>query len=206
MHVVGLYVDHQAPALVEFLEEQRQNRYQRALKILDLLEDAGVEVTPLRDEFLGRPEKVLGRPHVARFLQSSGVVQEFQEAFERFLLKGRPAYVGKTPVDPRRGIEVIQAAGGVAVLAHPGLIRNWRRVWRMIRELPWDGLEVYYSEHSEQQITAFQALVDANGWLASGGSDYHGEYGKHASRLGKFGLTETRFHTLKAGATERRAS
>jgi len=204
LHVVGLFVDYKAIALIHLLDQQKKNRYQRAHRILDLLEECKVDVAPLREQFLENPDKVLGRPHVARYLLERGVVKEFQDAFDLYLLRGRPAFVPKEPVDPKIGIEAIQNAGGVAILAHPGLIRNWKRIWKRVKDLPWDGLEVFYSEHSAQQIHNFSGIVSAKGWLASGGSDYHGEYGKHAKRLGNFGLNEEQFLALKNGAVKRR--
>ena len=204
VHVLGLFIDRKCKTLVDMLEEQRISRFHRAFKILDLLEKEGIDVKELRDEFKATPEKVLGRPHIARYLVKKGVVSEMQQAFEKYLLNGRPAYVPKQKVDPEYGIKLIHEAGGLAVLAHPGLISEFDEVWKRLEKLNWDGLEVYYSEHSNTTIKKFQNLADSKNLLASGGSDYHGENGKHVGRLGTAGLSKEQFKKLveKAGKKE----
>jgi len=100
---------------------------------------------------------------------------------------------------------LIQRAGGGAFIAHPGLIPDWSAIWTMVQDLPWDGLEALYSEHSPQQEAFFCRLAEERGFLVTGGSDYHGEYGKHASRLGAYGLDERGFRELSAGIRRRRS-
>jgi predicted metal-dependent phosphoesterase TrpH len=196
VHVLGLFVNPEAPKLVELLETQKQSRFARAHKILSLLSQQGFDMTELAEDFNTSPEKVLGRPHLARYLVAKGYIKDFQEAFDRFLLRGRPAYVPKDHVEPETGIEIIHSAGGVAILAHPGLIPDWDRVWEKIRNMPWDGIETFYAEHSNSDIRKFKAIVEARNWIASGGSDYHGDYGKHVDRLGQAGLSEEQFATM----------
>ena len=200
LHVVGLFMDHTSKTLVELLETQRRSRYSRALKILELLENLGIEVTPLRNSFLADPEKLLGRPHIARYLVEIGAVSEFQEAFGKYLKRGAPAHVPKDHLVPETGIKAIHEAGGLAIIAHPGLTVEWEKLWSRISGLPWDGIEVYYSEHSPDQVEYFLNLARSRQLLVSGGSDYHGEYGKHASRLGLFGLERQSFELLEAAA------
>lgn len=190
VHVLGLYIDKQAKMLQQLLLDQKQKRRVRAFKILDLLEKEGVEVDELRTRFENSPDKVLGRPHVARYLLEKGVVADFQQAFTRFLSRGKPAYVPKDNVLPELGIETIHASGGAAVLAHPGLIADWSSVWGKISGLSWNGIEAYYAEHTNKQVEQFVSLANERGFFCSGGSDFHGEYGKHKGRLGKYGLTK----------------
>ncbi len=196
VHVLGLFVNTEAAELVDLLETQKKSRFARAHKILSLLTQQGFVMDELAASFNNSPEKVLGRPHLARFLVEKGYVKDFQEAFDRFLLRGRPAYVPKEHVEPEKGISVIHAAGGIAVLAHPGLIPDWDRVWEKIQAMPWDGIEAFYSEHTNSDVKRFQAIVDARSWIASGGSDYHGDYGKHVDRLGQAGLSEKQFELM----------
>ncbi|NLI78670.1 MAG: PHP domain-containing protein [Candidatus Riflebacteria bacterium] len=203
LHVVGLFVDHRAPALIDLLDRQQKLRHVRALKILDRLAELHIDVEPLRQRFQAESDRVLGRPHVARFLQEIGVVKEFQEAFHRYLARGRPAYVQKEHVLPEEGITAIQGAGGLAIIAHPGLHPHWKQVWAEVDSLPWDGLEVYYSEHTPQHIEFFSRIARDRGLAFSGGSDYHGEYGKHTNRLGLYGIGEDLFRDLEHRASER---
>lgn len=196
VHVLGLFVNPESPVLIDLLETQKKSRYARALKILDLLRQQGFDMTELAQSFADSPEKVLGRPHLARYLEAKGYVKDFQEAFDKYLLRGRPAYVPKDHVEPVTGIEIIHAAGGIAVLAHPGLIPDWDRVWEKIQSMAWDGIETYYSEHSNSDVRKFQAVVESHNWISTGGSDYHGDYGKHVDRLGQAGLSQEQFGEL----------
>lgn len=196
IHVLGLFIDENAPSLQNLLREQKEFRYRRALKIVDLLGNCGLDVDELRERFAATPDKVLGRPHIARFLHEKGYISEFQQAFDRYLSRGCPAYVPKDHVEPEMGIRAIKDAGGIAVIAHPGLIPDWDQVWQRIETMPWDGIEAWYSEHSGSQVRKFSQIVAEHDWVASGGSDYHGDYGKHSNRLGRFGLEQAQFEEL----------
>jgi 3',5'-nucleoside bisphosphate phosphatase len=197
-HVLGLFVDPDSAALTGLLDRQRRSRYARAFRILDRLHDLGIDVEPLRQQFAADPERVLGRPHVARFLLDQGIVPDFQAAFANLLGRGAPAYVPKDHVVPADGVAAIHGAGGLAVIAHPGLHENWELVWPLVQDVPWDGIEVFYAEHRPEQIAFFTDLAMRRGWFQTGGSDYHGEYGKHSQRFGSFGLTREQFAPLAA--------
>lgn len=196
IHVLGLFIDENALSLQNLLREQKEFRYRRALKIVDLLGNCGLDVDELRERFAATPDKVLGRPHIARFLHEKGYISDFQQAFDRYLSRGCPAYVPKDHVEPETGIRAIKDAGGIAVIAHPGLIPDWDQVWQRIETMPWDGIETWYSEHSGSQVRKFSQIVAEHDWVASGGSDYHGDYGKHSNRLGRFGLEQAQFEEL----------
>jgi len=204
LHVVGLFLDEASESLVRLLEDQKIHRFHRAMEIIDRLQKLGFPMEPLRERFAASTEKVLGRPHVARYLVEIGALEDFQQAFEQYLRRGRPAYVQKKHVLPEEGIAAIHGAGGMAFIAHPGLISDWPATWDMIKHHPWDGIETHYSEHTPEQFEFFRCLAAENGWLMSGGSDYHGDYGKHASRFGLFGLDRPGFARLAAEAAERR--
>jgi len=203
IHLLGLFVDPSSKTLQELLTTQRNGRYRRALKILDLLENLGIDISALRKVFLAEKEKPLGRPHVARFLLETGVIKTFQEAFDRFLRRGAPAYVPKDVLLPEEGIKAIKAAGGLAFIAHPCLIQEWDLVWEKIRALPIDGLEVYYWERNANQEERFKNIARENGLLICGGSDFHGVSGTSDRKLGSAGLNEEDFFTLVEFAKSR---
>jgi hypothetical protein len=206
LHVLGLFIDPRHPELLRVLQDQQASRFSRALRILDKLEALKINVKPLRHEFEGHPDKLLGRPHIARYLAETGVVSDFQQAFDRYLKRGRPAHVPKDHLLPQTAVELTHKAGGLAFVAHPGLISHWDEVWNMIKSLPWDGLEVFYSEHEIHTLTYFREFARKHDFLMSGGSDYHGEYGKHANRLGHHGLDQPTFdHFLSSAHTRRHA-
>lgn len=133
-----------------------------------------------------------------------GAVEDFQQAFDKYLKRGRPAYVQKKHILPEDGIAAIHGAGGMAFIAHPGLIADWPATWDLIKDHPWDGMEVHYSEHTPDQFEFFRNLAHDRGWLLTGGSDYHGDYGKHVSRFGLYGLDQPAFARLAAQVGEKR--
>lgn len=196
LHMLGLFIDPQAAGLNRLLDEQRRGRKVRALQIIDRLEALGLPMAPLRDTFQRENTQALGRPHIARYLVDIKAIQDFQEGFRRYLGRGCPAYVPKPHVLPEVGIRLIHEAGGLAFIAHPGLIPDWDAVWPRIADLPWDGIEAVYAEHTPSQVARYSGLAVEKGWLVTGGSDYHGEAGKHIARLGEQGLTEEQYQRL----------
>jgi predicted metal-dependent phosphoesterase TrpH len=125
------------------------------------------------------PGANVGRPHFAQALVQKGVVGSAAEAFERFLGDGAPAYVPKAVLSPADAIALIHAAGGLAFLAHPGLLRlgpgeSPRDRLRALQALGLDGVEAYYPQHTLPQTERFRDLARDLGLLVTGGSDFHG--------------------------------
>jgi len=137
------------------------------------------EVRAVAAETGGAAGRIVSRPHIAEALRRKGYVASVQEAFDRYIGDGCPAYVAKRRVEPAEIIAAIHAAGGAAVLAHPvqlgcdGLAAL-EHVVRGLIEAGLDGLEVYHSEHTGQQTRQYLDLAVATGLLITGGSDYHG--------------------------------
>lgn len=195
VHVVGLFISPEKTMLSDILDEQRELRYARALKILDLLRGQGFNMDELETWFRSVPDRVLGRPHLAHYLEDKGYCK-FDEAFKKYLSPGCPAYVAKDYIEFSVAIEAIHKAGGLAVIAHPGLIPDWDNVWERMKDLPWDGIEAYYVEHENRDVRRFLEVSQQYNLVPSGGSDFHGDYGKHLDRLGQGGLNEEQFNDL----------
>jgi hypothetical protein len=121
----------------------------------------------------------VGRPHFAQVLIKKGCVRNFQEAFDRYLKKGAPAYVDKLRFTPREAIHFINEARGVAVLGHPntlglnGSMEMENLILSLLKE-GLKGIEVYYPEHSASEIAQYKALAEKHGLIPTGGTDYHG--------------------------------
>ena len=121
----------------------------------------------------------LGRPHIAHTMIKMGFVESMDEAFDKFLGAGKPAYVDKDRSGCEEAIKMIRGAGGVPVLAHPALLNidDDRQLDELIRNLikiGMRGIEVYYPEHSPEQIQHYTELANKYDLLITGGTDFHG--------------------------------
>ncbi len=186
MHVLGLGFDPDHPALVDSLSRIRMRREARVREMLSRLADAGVELPAESLETCG----AVGRPHVARALVAAGACTSIQDAFVRYLRRGRPGYVPSAGVPARTAIELIQAAGGIACLAHPPLSAGVDQpggletfVERLVR-LGLDGLEVWHPGHRSSQTKKLRRLARQFDLVQTGGSDFHGDV-KPDIRLGR---------------------
>lgn len=169
IHMLGYYLNPEAPALVEALQKQQQQRVHRAQAILERLADLGAHLdwNAVLAQSAGES---IGRPHVARALIQAGHVGSIHEAFDRYLRAGRPAYVAGKRLSPADAIGVIHAAGGVAVLAHPGLLSHPEQ-WAALPGL--DGLEVMHPAHNSDTRANLRGLARRLGLIITGGSDFH---------------------------------
>lgn len=177
MHLLGYYIRPDEAQLRERLEGLRLQRRQRAQRMVTLLNQLGVGITFSGVEHVATGESV-GRPHVAQALLEAGAVRSPEEAFRRYLGRGRPAYVQRELPSPQEGIAWLKGAGGVAVLAHPCTLRLGRKeLERWVEELKahgLDGIEVFWSGHNRAQQERYGALAQRLGLLVTGGSDFHG--------------------------------
>ena len=123
-------------------------------------------------------ERLVSRTHFARFLVETGHAKEMKDVFRRYLVPGKPGYVAHEWAPLDRAIGWIHAAGGQAVLAHPGRYKvsdsGLRRLLADFRDAGGDGIEVLSSPHTAAQFAQFASLARVYGLLASCGSDYHG--------------------------------
>ena len=116
---------------------------------------------------------------MANALLHKGIVADLQEAFDRFLKRGAPAYVEKTKLPPAQAIEIITSAGGVPVLAHPYTLRvedpsRLEQTLRDLASLGLKGIEAYYPEHSAEQTRLYLDLAARLDLTVTGGTDFHG--------------------------------
>jgi len=123
--------------------------------------------------------EVVGRPHFAAVLLRKGHVRSTQEAFDRFLAKGQPAYMDKVRLSPEDSIAAIRAAGGVAVLAHPLQLKAsgdeaLEAVVSGLAKLGLQGMECYYRNHTEEDTARFLGFARRHDLIPTGGSDFHG--------------------------------
>jgi predicted metal-dependent phosphoesterase TrpH len=147
-------------------------RRTRASKIVDLLNANGVRIT-FESVLEQAGAAAIGRPHVARALIAEGWAADSRDAFDRYLATGRPGFVAKEQLTVRDAIALIHAAGGIAVVAHPGQQGTRERIELLAKD-GLDGVEVRHPSHSAEDIARLMALVEHFGLVPSGGSDWHG--------------------------------
>ncbi len=172
VHLLGYFLDVQQPKLLAEIKKFQSVRQERIHEMAARLNKMGV---PLRAEtvFALANCHSPGRPHVARALAQEGLCTSMDEAFERFLKKGRPAWVPKYKISALEAMDLLHQAGGLAVMAHPGL-NHCDQIIPRLAELGLDGLECFHSRHTSTQSEYYLALAQRLNLAVTGGSDCHG--------------------------------
>ena len=177
-HILGYAIRLDDPILNRALEKLRRARKNRNPAILERLQEIGICLT-LEEVSEEAGEGQLARPHIAKLMLKKGIVTSMDEAFDKFLGTGKPAYVDKYRIECASAIDIILGAGGIPVLAHPGLLDygNDTQIAEMIAKLKQMGIrgvEVYYPEHTPDQTRLFSKLAQHHDLLMTGGTDFHG--------------------------------
>jgi len=177
MHILGYFIDHTCPVLLEKINKVREGRALRNQEILKRLNKRGY-VLMWSDVEKEAGEDVVGRPHFAEALVKRGHVKSRKAAFDLLLAKGRPAYVERYRYTAKECIELIREAGGVSVLAHPATINlppdQLKGLVYGLAECGLGGIEVYYAEYNPENMALFGEWADQLGLIATGGTDFHG--------------------------------
>lgn len=204
VHVLGYLVDWRAPWFQRFLEEQRTERVARVHRIAERLAELGLPVDPA-EVFAVAGEGAPGRPHVAQVLVQRGYVRSVREAFDRYLRSDGPANVPRRRLTPAEAVAVVRRAGGVPVLAHPGLAGRDDLIPDLVRA-GLMGIEVYYAEHSAAQTAGYREICRSLGLVATGGSDYHGPRSGRSNPPGTPAVPLSAWEELRARAEAARAA
>ena len=186
-HILGYGIDLDHPTLNQMLEELQQARKNRNPQILQKLKELGMSLS--MDEIIAEVgEGQMGRPHIARVMITRGYAGSINEVFDKYLGKGKPAYVDKYRLESNQAIELISNAGGIPVLAHPGLVEPttdlpFENLLKILKPMGLKGIEVYYPEHSPEFVDEYTAMADKYYLLMTGGTDFHGDL-KPALKMG----------------------
>jgi predicted metal-dependent phosphoesterase TrpH len=203
LHLVGLFVDPAHPVLSVRLAKMQAVRLQRNHRIVGQLAEAGLPIT-YAEVAAEAKDGQLGRPHFAAVLIRKGLVGSMDEAFDRWLGKGRPGYVEREKLSPEAAVGMIREAGGVAVLAHPIQLRlEEEALVSMVARLAsagLQGLEAWHSDHDGAQVAQYQDLAKRYGLVCSGGSDFHG-FADKPVRLGQPSVGAEAMAQLRSLAT-----
>ena len=172
IHILGYFLDCRNKALLEKLKLVQLNRIERVHKIVNNLGEEGVKLDA-QAVFDISGKGTVGRMHIARALLKEGWVTTTAEAFRKYIGDKSPAYVLGFNLSPAEAINLIKSAGGVAVLAHPYILRNDELITELVG-YGLQGIEVYYPEHSQSMVNFYLDLAKKLNLLVTGGSDFHG--------------------------------
>ena len=181
-HLLGLGLRKNSQELKDIVADLTESRHVRNQEIVDRMRKDGIDVTleQIERKF---GESQIGRPHFAAFLMQIGKVKHRQEAFDRFLGKGRPYYVG------HEGADLIRSAGGIPVLAHPlSLYVSWGKMDETIEKIRNHGVEGLEAWHPAARINEgfkLEELAHKLGMFVTAGSDFHGKGVRADRHLGK---------------------
>ncbi len=192
VHVLGYFIDDRAPGLSAVLDRQRNSRVQRVRDIGARLERLGLPIDA--DAVIASADGNVGRPHIARALVAAGHVPDTQAAFDRLLGGNGSAYVPASRLTAEYAVRIIHDAGGVAVLAHPGVEAVDDRIPGLV-DAGLDGIEVEHPAHDAATANRYRGLAHRLGLVPTGGSDFH-HPGGHP--LGAYGVDEAALSALAA--------
>jgi len=178
MHILGYFVDPENPDLNAHVQRLSEGRRRRNEEILKRLNAMGLALTMSEvASFAG--EQNVGRLHFALALVARGYVRANQEAFDKYLGKGKSGYVNRVRFKPADGVAMIRRAGGIAVLAHPFTLNlgpgALAEAVQALAEGGLQGIEVYYPQHPPKLVRQYLELASRFGLVATGGTDFHGQ-------------------------------
>lgn len=177
-HVLGYGIRLDDPELNAALTVLQKARRDRNPGMIERLRAMGMDIS-MAELCADAGDGQIGRPHIARLMIKKGYVGTFDEAFDRYIGAGRPAYVDKYRISCGKAIDLIRNAGGIAVLAHPGLLHPLENIGFEdlvggLKAMGLGGIEVYYPEHSPEQTAAYRRAAEQFNLIMTGGTDYHG--------------------------------
>lgn len=198
VHILGYFIDYKSPIIKSFTEVLKNARESRNIEILKKLNKLDIDISIDEVRKISK-DGSMGRPHIAKALINKGIVDTVEGAFKIYLGYGKPAYVERFKISVKDGIKLIHSIGGVAVMAHPGLIHNQRIIKNILKE-DIDGIEVIHCKHTEAQTKHFTEVADNLNLIKTAGSDCHGYLENGMPKLGDFNIDSSVVTLLKEKA------
>lgn len=192
IHILGYFVDLNNKALKDRLSHVKQIRQERAQKIISKLNDLKIDIN-IEDIDKEDYDRSIGRLHIAKVLVNKGIAGNTKEAFQKYLMKNRPAFVERCKIDYKEAIKLILSAQGIPVLAHPGEIYRSIELENIVKDLKsygLKGMEVFHPAHSAKIVNNCYNLAKKYSLVITGGSDCHGSIVNGDYTLGTIGINE----------------
>lgn len=171
LHLLGLFIDHHSPALQSALSRFREQRIEAAQLMVRKLNEIGIAITWERVDELA--SGAVGRPHIARAMLEKGYISSIPEAFDKYIGNDGPARVPRPKFEPVQALEIVHAAGGVGVVAHPRTVKHLEEVLDPLVEAGLAGIEVFAEKYGADHQKRYRDLAQKHGLIESGGTDYH---------------------------------
>lgn len=184
VHILGYFIDYKNNELINITNKLKSERITRGIKMVNKLNELGLKID-LNDVKKHSGEDYIGRPHVGRALIDKGYVKSLDEAFEKYLDRGMPAYVERFQLNVEETITLINNVGGISILAHPGLLKK-RAIVQYVISKGINGIECMHSKHTEDDTNYFTQIAKENDLIITAGSDYHGELINKKMPLGDY--------------------
>lgn len=174
IHILGYFIDIHFPEMQDILKRIKEVRRNRGeMMVNNLYNLYGIDINYM-EVLQEAKEGGVGRAHLGRVLLEKGYVKDLEEAFQKYLGTDCPVYVSRYKLTAEEGIVLITKAGGVPVLAHPGLVKDQNLIPALL-DMGIRGIEVFHSKHTQDQADYFKSLALCHSLLITGGSDCHGE-------------------------------
>lgn len=194
IHILAYSFPADHPDIQNFCHQHQLRRQNRNRAILAKLSECGIPIT--EEEVAACAEsETIGRPHIAQAMMKKGYIDTIYEAFRKYLGEGRPCYVYGNEFSVQETIDIIHRAQGLAILAHPHLIKDATLVKKLLM-LNFDGLEGYYGKLPLDQNSKWVEIAQRKGWIITGGSDFHGDV-KPTVPLGCSWINEETFRRIQ---------
>jgi len=192
VHILAYFFEPENTELERYLAFFREERLKRAIRIVDKLKALGFNIS-IEDVLKRTKNSAVGRPHIAQTMVEEGMTSSYYEAFNKYIGNGCPAFEKKVHLSPQSACKIINDAGGLSFIAHPGFMPE--TILKELINAGVDGIEVIHPSHAPQQIKFYRGIVNEYFLLESGGSDFHGGKREDDNNLGKYFVGS---HTVEA--------
>ena len=194
VHLLGYFLDIKNDELNKYLTFFREERFHRAKRIVQKLRNLGMNIS-IDDVMDKAKNSAVGRPHIASTMVDLKLVDDYYEAFDKYLGDNKPAAERKIHVSPQSALKIISDAGGLSFIAHPGYVKESILITLIKAGL--DGIEVVHPSHKEYKKRFYKGIVNQYCLLESGGSDFHGGKKGDADNLGKYYIDASKVEAMR---------